>query len=122
MKLINDFYTILDAGTEGDVYRCKVRLNAQHGIYRVHFPENPITPGVCLLQMAAEIMGERYHKTFLLFKGSNIKFKRPVTPHDQPVFVFSKMVMENDRLSTNISIEDGGSPFVTMSLCYHIID
>jgi len=122
MKLINDFYTITGTETGEGVYKCHVKLNAQHDFYRVHFPGNPVTPGVCLLQMAAEIIGEYYNKTFLLCKGSNIKFKKPVVPHDTPVFVFTKMVMEDGRLSTSISIEDDESQFVKMSLQFHIVD
>jgi len=122
MKLINDFYTIESTESGEGVYKCKVRLNADHDFYRVHFPGNPVTPGVCLLQMAAEIIGQHYNKTFLLCKGCNIKFKKPVSPLDHPEFVFTKIVMDDGQLSTNISIQDDETLFVKMSLRYNIVD
>ena len=54
MKLIDDFYKIVLLEKNDDSFSCKVSLNANHGLYRVHFPGNPVTPGVCLIQMASE--------------------------------------------------------------------
>ena len=34
-------------------------VNENHFIYKAHFPNNPITPGVCMVQMIEEIMKER---------------------------------------------------------------
>ncbi len=95
-------------------------INASHDFYRVHFPGNPVTPGVCLLQMATEILEQRYHKSFLLCGGRSIKFKKLVVPSDNPVFVFHKTVMADGQLTTLITIEDGESQFVKMSLEYKV--
>ena len=50
MKLLNDFCTI--AG--GDTDKIWLRLNPDHPIYHAHFPGNPITPGVCIVQIVGE--------------------------------------------------------------------
>ena len=53
-------FTILeDKGQE-----VKIRLNPDHEIYRAHFPGNPITPGVCIVQIISEVLGEQHwHST-----------------------------------------------------------
>ena len=82
MKLINDFYHIVATDESGDKSVYKVKLNAVHDIYSVHFPGNPVTPGVCLVQMATEILEQKFDKRLVLSTAVNIKFKRLVAPTD----------------------------------------
>ena len=122
MKLINDFYHIVATDDSEGKYVCKVKMNATHNIYSVHFPGNPVTPGVCLVQMVAEMLEQKYSKRFVLSTAVNIKFKRLVSPNDEPSFVFSKIVTEDDLLKTIVSIEDEQGQFVKMSLQYKTVD
>ena len=55
-----------------------------------HFPDNPIMPGVLLLEAMAQVGGiallyeEQYRGMVPLFGGmDNIKFKKPVVPGDR---------------------------------------
>jgi 3-hydroxyacyl-[acyl-carrier-protein] dehydratase len=121
MKLINDFYTILSTESTEGSYICKVRLNDRHDLFRVHFPCNPITPGVCLIQMATEILEEKYRQAFMLHTASSIKFKKTVGPHDEPTFIFTKECFGDGKLSTCVSIEDGQTQYVKMSLQYTVV-
>ena len=92
MKLINDFFQIISTETVDGGFKCRTRLNANHDYYRVHFPGNPVTPGVCLLQMATEILSQEYGKKLVFCKGSNIKFKSLVGPHEEPrVLVYKNL-------------------------------
>lgn len=122
MKLINDFYHIVATDDSEGKYVCKVKMNAAHNIYSVHFPGNPVTPGVCLVQMVAEMLEQKYSKRFVLSTAVNIKFKRLVSPNDEPSFVFSKIVNEDGLLKTIVSIEDEQGQFVKMSLQYKTVD
>lgn len=122
MKLINDFYHIVATDDSEGKYVCKVKMNATHNIYSVHFPGNPVTPGVCLVQMVAEMLEQKYSRRFVLSTAVNIKFKRLVSPNDEPSFVFSKIVTEDDLLKTIVSIEDEQGQFVKMSLQYKTTD
>jgi 3-hydroxyacyl-[acyl-carrier-protein] dehydratase len=63
MKLINDFFNIVDAKTEEGVYRCKVKLNADHALYKVHFPGNPITPACVLCRLHQRLFHRSMAKT-----------------------------------------------------------
>lgn len=120
MKLINEFFEITRIDSQPDAIRCQVKLNPEHFIYKVHFPGNPVTPGVCLVQMATEILGQQYQKTLTLSVLKNIKFKKIVRPEDEPVFVFKKVTIEEEQLSTSVSIEnDEGEQFVKLSVVYH---
>ena len=69
-----------------------------------------------------EILSQEYGKKLVFCKGSNIKFKSLVGPHEEPEFLFTKTRMEDGLLSTNVSIERGETQFVKMSLQYKIVD
>ena len=122
MKLINDFFEVIALTPSEGELRWKVKFNPEHFIYKAHFPGNPVTPGVCLVQMAAEILGEQYHKQFMLSQLKNIKFKKIVEPGDEPTFVFTKLVFDETQLSVQVSIEDEETQYVKMSLLYHHSD
>ncbi len=60
--------------------------------FRGHFPNQPIMPGVLLLEAMAQVGGvamlypEEHRGKLALFGGmENVKFKRPVVPGDQVV-------------------------------------
>ena len=36
----------------------RLRLNPEHFIYQAHFPGEPVTPGVCILQIGKELLAE----------------------------------------------------------------
>ena len=122
MKLLNDFYSIVDETSCDGTYNCKVKMNPKHGLYKVHFPGNPVTPGVCLVQMATEILERKYDKKLQLSEAVNIKFRKTVGPDDEPTFVINKAVFEDDQLKTSVTIEDSEDQYVKMSLIYKVSD
>lgn len=88
MQLRNNLYTVIDQQLEGPVATFRVALHADHFIYRAHFPEQPITPGVCMVQIAQELLelwltrqrpgGVRLE----LVRAKNVKFLSVVSPHE----------------------------------------
>lgn len=121
MKLIDDFFHILDAHTSDDSYVCKVKLHAEHPIYSVHFPDNPVTPGVCLLQIATELLEQKYGKKLLLSKAKSIKFKKIIGPDEQPIFTFTKQVLAEGLFSVNVSIDVDETQCAVMSLLFTVL-
>ena len=54
MMLLNDFYQITEQASQA----FRIRLNPAHEIYRAHFPGQPITPGVCQIQLVTELLSQ----------------------------------------------------------------
>lgn len=84
MKLRNGFYRIeqQDETPEGLCFRLK--LDPQHTIYRAHFPGNPITPGVCIIQMVAELLEITAGCPLELRRVGNVKFLNVLSPVEHP--------------------------------------
>ena len=83
MILKDSMFTV----TGGTLDKVAVRLNASHTIYQAHFPGNPITPGVCIVQMIGELLGDRCGRRLALSKIVNLKFVAPISPVETPDIV-----------------------------------
>lgn len=102
MILKNNLYMIFDADKESDIKLYKIRLNPDHLIYRAHFPTEPVTPGVCILQIAQEILGDIIGSTVSLLKIKNAKFTAVMSPiaDSEVVIKFNKITSDENLVST----------------------
>ena len=86
---------ILYEPVQADDLGATVRLLPESAVYRGHFPGYPITPGVCIVQIALELIeemaGQAGHddKKVRLVAAKNIKFTSPVIPEDGKVLRFN---------------------------------
>ncbi len=107
--LLNDFYKILEINTEGQAknipekFHIKIELNQAHKIYDGHFPDNPVVPGVCLVQIVKEVLSEIVKNELFLFKANNIKFLSVINPEIDKVFEMEYIVkfQENNIIQVN---------------------
>lgn len=83
--LLKDFYTVekLENVSEGK-YSAEVVLNSQHEIFKGHFPGNPVTPGVCMMQIIKELSQEIVGSDLLMTSCSNVKFMALINPEINP--------------------------------------
>jgi 3-hydroxyacyl-[acyl-carrier-protein] dehydratase len=118
MKLIDDFYRVEQAGGNDAEFEYLISLNKEHFIYRAHFPGNPITPGVCIIQLCKELMELRMKKTLLLKKIVNVKFLSVVNP---TVFgtiqvAFSKVTPSESGYNFSVVVHSGATQLAKLSL------
>lgn len=79
--LLNDFYTIKSTELiDENKLLAEVFLNKSHDIFKGHFEQMPVVPGVCQTQMIKEILQLHLKKDLLLHKGDNIKFLAMIIP------------------------------------------
>lgn len=43
-------FTLADLQADGETVKTSIILNPLHPIFKGHFPDNPILPGVCMMQ------------------------------------------------------------------------
>lgn len=84
--LLKDFYTVekLENVSEGK-YAAVITLNNQHDIFKGHFPGNPVTPGVCMMQIIKELSQEIVGSSLFMISSSNVKFMALINPEINPV-------------------------------------
>lgn len=79
--LLNDFYTIKSSQLSGDnKLISEIILNKNHDIFKGHFEQMPVVPGVCQTQILKELLQLHLKKDLILHKGDNIKFLAMIIP------------------------------------------
>lgn len=82
--LINDFYTVESSQTEENKITATIVLNQQHAIFKGHFEQMPVVPGVCQTQLIKELLQQIINKNLTLTNGDNIKFTGMIVPNQHP--------------------------------------
>lgn len=98
--LLKDFYKINSLeNTDGQKYVANIRLNKDHEVFSGHFPGNPVTPGVCMMQIIKELTQEVVSTPLTMKSASNIKFMALINPEVNPEL----------KLELDITIADDGT-------------
>lgn len=113
--LLKDFYKVekLDKIDEGK-YTAIVFLNKEHAIFKGHFPGNPVTPGVCMMQIIKELTQEILGSSLIMTSSSNVKFMALINPEINPTL---KLDLEiSGDLTTEIKVKNNTSFDETVAL------
>jgi len=96
--LFKDFYTLQSVDSTGEAaYTAKITLNARHEIFQGHFPGNPVTPGVCMMQIIKEITKQIINAPLQLQSASNVKFTAIINPVVNPDLTLEFEVNETEE-------------------------
>lgn len=95
IMLLEYFYTVhtttkIDAASWSVV----LTLNPQHALYQGHFPEHPIVPGVCMLQLIKECTENICRHSLQYAQISSCKFLSPIDP------------TQTDKLELTLSLKE----------------
>ena len=114
--LVKDFYKIdgKEAQADGSVLY-SVSLNAAHDVYKGHFPERPITPGVCNIQMIKELAEDSSSRSLTLTSISRCRLTAMVTPNDSPVLNVKVQWDAADSNKLAATIYYGDTTYMTLS-------
>ena len=80
MKLRNELYKIIDKEREDEMAVYALEMCKDSVIYKAHFPNHPVTPGVCIVQMAVELAEDYIGRLLMLVKVQNVKFLSVLSP------------------------------------------
>ena len=83
--LIKDYYTIENVLKQDDgIVRFDISLNADCPVYEGHFPGEPVSPGVCNIQMIKECAEQVAGKSLFLNNLQQCRLTTVVTPLAHP--------------------------------------
>lgn len=80
--LLNDFFTITEKEYSATEIWAALVINADHKIFEGHFPNQPVVPGVCMMQMIKEILEHIIGKNTNLVKAAELKFLALINPRE----------------------------------------
>ena len=106
--LKNDFYTILSKEKGDGEFIYNIKLNSKHSIYQGHFPDVPVTPGVCQIAIVKECLEDGLKKDLFLKNSRDIKFTGMNNPKeaDELIVKISYSLHDNSLYKVTATISD----------------
>jgi len=118
MLLKDSLFTLIESRVENNHAEVDVRLDVSHPIYSGHFPDDPITPGVCVVQMAVELCSMLLVKKLELKGSKSIKFINIIRPniHPQVTYVLDWTETEDGVYHVKMMVRSEDVVFAKCSL------
>ncbi len=105
----DNFYTLKNfSQPEIGKVQAEVELNSAHAIFKGHFPNSPVVPGVCLIQISKELLEKSLNTTTQLTQSSQVKFLAIVNPAVDTILQIALEVKEQDGLLSASSVISSG--------------
>lgn len=132
MKLKNNLYKIISKEEVNSIFNYTVELNPSCVIYQAHFPGEPITPGVCIVQIGKEVIEDLLLKQssasprLEIIKAKNIKFLSVISPNETPILTYQvrKLGFSDDKMTieTQIVVNSDDKSMAKISLVLKLYD
>jgi 3-hydroxyacyl-[acyl-carrier-protein] dehydratase len=108
----NNLFTFAVLQTEGDTVKTNIKLNPLHPIFEGHFPDNPILPGVCMMQMVKAVVEAYTNKKIKLVLGQDLKFLSVINPEKNTMIQTElKINIEDERIRIVAQLLDNAIVF-----------
>jgi 3-hydroxyacyl-[acyl-carrier-protein] dehydratase len=112
---LNDFFTYKIISETPLLVNARVTINANHPLYKGHFPQQPVTPGVVLVEITRQILSDSLRKKLIMISAKEIKFISPVIPDQIKVIDFTIDFSETDgTINANCLISSGEMTFTKL--------
>jgi len=121
--LVDDIYTIKDKRITPAGFDVDVSFDETNAIYKAHFPGNPITPGVCLIEVLKQLIESQFTVKLFMKTVRNIKFLQVVIPDSNKTVTYkiSSNINEDRTITATVTIENNEVCFAKISTIYTIL-
>ena len=118
---LDSLFTLIDPPTVGsDNAVTHVRIDAVHPLFRGHFPERPVLPGVVMAHIATLIISGMTGTPMRIVTARAIKFLSPVDPHLTPELTFTAELRPGDN-DTGVEVRALAGETTVMKLTASVI-
>lgn len=107
--LIPHFYNVKEFNFTDNQLKSIIELNPEHDVFKGHFPNNPVTPGVCMLQILKELTEQATSSKLFIKECSNVKFMALINPEVNAVLAITidiNQVEENFKIKASASFDE----------------
>ena len=121
--LQDNFFTISTLQNEGNNIAATLSINPAHHIFEGHFPDFPVVPGVCMMQMMREIMEGVLDKKTRIVKADHLKFLAVINPQENAVVdtVLTYKTLENGNIGIEAKLFKEATIFFKMKCVLSVL-
>jgi 3-hydroxyacyl-[acyl-carrier-protein] dehydratase len=105
MMFQNKLYKILNKTSLDDTSRFSVtiELDDDHEIFMGHFPDNPVLPGVCSLEILKELLTDHTGNSLLLSRASSVKYISMINPRVNKIIIVDITITKSENAKISCS-------------------
>lgn len=96
-KILQDLYKINNLTVVENAVTANITVSKDHIIFKGHFPDNPVMPGVCMMQIIKEITEMVVKKKLFMQSANDIKFMAIINPFNTPELELQLEIIETDQ-------------------------
>lgn len=100
-------FRILSVSHEDNTVNAVLEIDELNEIFNGHFPDQPVVPGACMLQIVKEVMADALKVSLRLVKADNIKFLSLIQPSAQSLQLNITYQLTNNDIKVNVSLSSG---------------
>ena len=122
--LLNNLFTYEQIeGNSLSFLKFRIYIKSRHVIFTGHFPGNPITPGVCQMEMVKEIFGDYLGESIVFKYVSDMKFINMWVPNDsKSVYMDLSASSDEGGYKMNASIYTGKEVYFKIRGSIHVCE
>ena len=121
MRLTDGFFNIESINDTENGFVAELLTNPEHPIYKSHFPGSPITPGVCIIQAAGEMLERKLNRKLYLKTVKNVKFLSVIIPEEgkKIKYSFSNIGEDDNGCKAQVVVSDDANIYAKISLIFN---
>ncbi len=78
--LTDPIFKILSINSTEGLIIAALEIDVNHEIFNGHFPDQPVVPGACMVQLVKDILEKRLNTSLQLKIANNLKFLELINP------------------------------------------
>jgi 3-hydroxyacyl-[acyl-carrier-protein] dehydratase len=114
------FYEITNWQAQENMVKATIQLDANDPLFKGHFPNMPILPGACMVQLTHHMVNRQLGQTTRFVKAGAIKFLIPINPLTEPELLaqLKYTATENGLVKVEQSLSFGDKTYFKFSALY----
>jgi len=102
--LISNFYKKEKSNLKDEIIIFTIKLNPNHEVYKGHFPQQAVVPGVIQLQIAKELLEENLKLKLMMDDISQVKYLKPIIPEQNSDLIFEITIKDKNESAVKANI------------------
>ena len=106
MRLEGNFYKVHTIDQIENNYKIEVELFADHPIYKGHFPQQAVVPGVCTLTIIKECLGNILSDNISFKSIKECKYVSALIPQNELRIIINLAIVDCDKVNATVTRVD----------------
>lgn len=118
MSPLENLFRIISKNANTGEICYELQPDPQNPIYLAHFPEQPITPGVCIIDWLTRLVVLEVGRPLELLAVRNAKFIAPLIPHEHTPVTFAIQLTQCTTIDVKAVVRQQAQILTKLSVRY----